>query len=108
MKTGTFISADEPPHVPRDVVARGKAIYERDIRVKVELPENIGKVLVVDVDTGEYLMGDDVNADDDYEVALKAANLYSGHDRFGMRIGYNALDAAGGAIRKTYRREGTA
>ena len=97
--------AETAPRTSRDVVDRGKAIYEQELRSLLETPENVGKVLTINVDTGEYLMGDDVNAEDDYEVAREAADLFPDHGRFGMRIGYNALDAAGGAIRRTYRAE---
>jgi hypothetical protein len=40
-----------------EIVRRGKEIYDRDIRAKVE-PEHRGKLLAVDVDTGDYALGD--------------------------------------------------
>jgi hypothetical protein len=40
-----------------EIVRRGKEIYDRDIRAKVE-PEHRGKLLAVDVDTGDYAIGD--------------------------------------------------
>jgi hypothetical protein len=41
---------------PSEVVRRGQEIYAGSLRASVELPENIGKVIVIDVDTGEYEM----------------------------------------------------
>jgi len=37
---------------------RGNAIYERDIRPKVE-PENEGKIVVIDIETGKWEMDKD-------------------------------------------------
>ncbi len=41
----------------KEVVRRGREIYERDIRSKVE-PEFEGKFIVVDVVTGDYVIAD--------------------------------------------------
>ena len=105
METVAHSSLQDTRHTPSSVVARSKAIYDRVIRRQLEISEDIGKVLVIDVETGAYLMGDDVNGDDDYEVALHAAKLFSDHGRFGTRISYNALDAAGGALKRISRSE---
>jgi hypothetical protein len=40
-----------------EVVAAGSKIYEQSIRRVVETPENIGKMLTLDVETGEYKIG---------------------------------------------------
>lgn len=40
-----------------EVVAAGLRIYEQKIRLLVETPENIGKMLTLDVETGEYKIG---------------------------------------------------
>ncbi|MBC7529189.1 MAG: hypothetical protein H7308_16770 [Chthonomonadaceae bacterium] len=37
-----------------DVAQRGKARYEANIRAEVETPENIGKMVIIDVEAGEY------------------------------------------------------
>ncbi len=41
-----------------EVAQRGQEIYERDIRSQVEA-DNFGKVVAIDVRTGEYELGDD-------------------------------------------------
>ncbi len=41
-----------------EIVQRGQERYEREIRFKVE-PEHQGKMLALDVDTGNYELGDD-------------------------------------------------
>jgi hypothetical protein len=40
-----------------EVVEAGTKIYEQRIRSLVETPENIGKMLTLDVETGEYKIG---------------------------------------------------
>ena len=42
----------------QEVARRGKEIYERDIRAKVE-PEQEGRFLVIDVKSGSYALADD-------------------------------------------------
>jgi hypothetical protein len=41
-----------------EVVAAGKTIYEQQIRQLVETPDNIGKMLTLNIETGEYSIGD--------------------------------------------------
>ena len=41
-----------------EVVAAGKAIYDRQIRQLVETPDNTGKMLTLNIETGEYSIGD--------------------------------------------------
>ena len=40
-----------------EVVAAGSKLYEQRIRPLVETSENIGKMLTLDVETGEYKIG---------------------------------------------------
>jgi hypothetical protein len=37
-----------------EVVAAGKTIYDQQIRQLVETPDNIGKMLALDIETGDY------------------------------------------------------
>ena len=52
-------ATQEMTYTPAEVVERGKAIYDRNIRAHVETPENIGKLLMVDILTGNWVMGAD-------------------------------------------------
>src|ERR671910_1534713 len=45
-------------NVAQEVARRGKEIYEREIRAEVE-PEQEGRFLVVDVNSGSYALADD-------------------------------------------------
>ena len=43
-----------------EITRRGKELYEKSIRTQVETPENIGKIISINVETGEYEIGDDL------------------------------------------------
>ena len=69
----------------------GEALYQQSIRARVEMPENIGKMLIIDVETGDYEID---------EPGLKAAqHLYAKHADaalYGIRIGYDVAETLGG------------
>ncbi len=77
---------------------RGRAIYGERLRALVETPENLGKEIVIDVDTGAYEI--------DAVGAAAARRLRERHPRvrcYGERIGYNAVYTLGGSIERTGR-----
>ena len=66
----------------KEIVRRGQEIYERAIRAQVE-PEHKGKLLVINIETGEYEM----DADD--AAALDRAKARFGRAKtFTLRVGY--------------------
>jgi hypothetical protein len=74
-----------------EVVRRGQALYEQKIRAVVDEPENRGKMLVINIETGEYEMdGDDVAA------AKRAKARFGDAALFAMRIGHRAAYRIGG------------
>lgn len=75
--------------IPEDIVDRGKRLYDERIRPLVE--ENVGKYLLIDVESGDWAMGDDtLELADDLQARHPKALLY------GMRIGYRATARIGG------------
>jgi hypothetical protein len=79
-----------------DVGKRGRALYEQAIRAKVETPENIGKMVIIDVETGDYEV--------DATGIESARRLRARHPQgrlFGMRIGYNVAESFGGVMERT-------
>lgn len=73
------------PHVPEEeIVPRGEAIYERDVRPKLG-PEDEGKFVVIDVATGEY-----VTADDDLKASDLALEKNPEAILYGLRVGPGA------------------
>lgn len=78
------------PHYPKEEFARrGKEIYDRDIRSKVET-DNKGKFLAIDVETGEYEMAEDtLTASQRLFQRLPDAQVWY------VRIGYRAVHRIG-------------
>lgn len=77
------------PVIPEDIVDRGKRIYEERIRPLVE--ENVGKYLLIDVESGDWAMGEDtLELTDEVKARHPDALLYA------MRIGYRATARIGG------------
>ena len=70
-----------------EVAKLGKAWYEDNIRSIVETNENIGKIVVIDVETGEYEVDDlGLDASRHLQAKRREAELY------GIRIGYKSAE----------------
>ena len=85
------------PRYPGNEVGEiGHDLYEREIRPKVETDANIGKIISIDIETGEYEIGDD--------LLVTANRLLAKHPDAAIwseRIGYNAVYAVGGSLYRT-------
>jgi hypothetical protein len=70
-------------------------LYENRIRREVETEVNTGKMVIIDIETGEYEVD---------EAGIKAArNLYAKNPYarlFGIRIGYNVAASLGGVMER--------
>ena len=77
---------------------RAKQLYEGGIRQKVEIDENIGKMVIIDIETGDYEVD---------KTGLQASrNLSKKHPTarlFGIRIGYNVAVSFGGVMERVYK-----
>ncbi len=86
----------QPIHNKEDTAERGDAIYEQQIRAAVETEVNIGKIIAIDIETGDY----EIDAD-----LLKAGRrLKARHPdsvAWAKRIGYDAVYAVGGSLTRT-------
>lgn len=49
-----------PRFSDEEIARRGKALYEQGLRPQVETGENIGKIISIDVETGDYEIDDDL------------------------------------------------
>ena len=74
-----------------EVVAAGSKLYEQKIRPLVETPANIGKMLTLDVETGEYEIG--INSIEG-AIELKKNRLMA--RLFTVRIGHDVGVSFGG------------
>jgi len=85
------------PRMPdKEIIERGQLLYEHQIRPLVENPGNIGKQIVIDVETGEYEIDDD-----GLKASLRLLDRHPEAALYGARIGYNAVYALGGFLRPT-------
>lgn len=78
-----------PRYSKEEIVQRGEALYQSDIRAKVE-PGNKGKILVIDIETGDYEIDDD-----HLKATRRALAKHPGAALYGLRIGYPALGKIG-------------
>ena len=79
-----------------EVAHRAKQFYENGIRQQVESGDNLGKMIVIDAETGEY--GIDKTG---VETALRLKQKKPNARLFTMRIGYDVAVSFGGAMERT-------
>jgi len=73
-----------------EVAARGEAIYEQEIRAKVET-NNKGKYLVLDIESGGYEIDEE-----DLAATKRMMAKFPDAVLYGLRIGYPAAYRLGG------------
>ena len=86
-----------PRYSNEEIVRRGQEIYERRLRLQLE-DGNEGKVLAIDVETGDYELDSDEIA-----ASRRAMAKSPGHALYLMRIGYESLYGFNGGPRQTKR-----
>ncbi len=79
-----------------EVQRRGRELYECSIRAQVETEANIGKIVSIDIETGDYEIDADLLAAGDRLLARHPDAAI-----WGERIGYDAVYAVGGARTRT-------
>ncbi len=81
----------------QEVGRRGEELYRQHIRQQVETEANIGKMVIIDIDSGDYEVGDDLAI-----VATQQLRDRHADGRFyGIRIGYNVATTIGGVMERT-------
>ncbi len=75
-----------------DIYERGKKLYDEVLRSVVETPENIGKIISIDPETGDYAIADDLIA-----AGKAVRERHPGALMYAARIGFDAVYAFGGA-----------
>jgi hypothetical protein len=82
-----------PPFSSDEIARRGKKLYQEPLRDKIETEENIGKIVSIDIESGDY----EIDAD----LLQAASRLRARHPDaalWGERIGYDAVYALGAGI----------
>jgi hypothetical protein len=84
-----------PRYAGDEISRRGHELYE-SIRPQVETEENIGKLISIDIESGDYEVGDDV-----LSTAKQVLARHPGAAVWTGRIGYNAVVSLGGTLTRT-------
>ena len=80
---------------PGEISRRGKEIYQKKIKHLVE-PQDTGKFIVIDVQSGDYEVDEEhIAASDRLRQRHPAAVTYAG------KVGYQAAYSLGGRLRPT-------
>ena len=88
--------ASQPP--PQNSVQRGQQWYENGIRQQVDTEENVGKIVAIDVETGEFVLAPD-------HIAALAAirGRVANPFLYFLRVGYVTPTKIGGALKRETR-----
>lgn len=74
---------------------RAQELYER-LRSEIETPENIGKLIVMEVESGDYEIDDR-----GIETSRRLQSRHPNATLYALRIGYKAVEAPGGILERT-------
>jgi hypothetical protein len=87
------------PRFSRDeIVRRGEEWYEGKLRAAVETEENIGKIISIDIETGDYTIGKDP-----VETSSLLLKKHPDAALYGARIGYDAAYSFGAGLTRRAR-----
>lgn len=86
-----------PRFSSEEVVRRGEELYAQRIRDQVETESNIGKLVSIDIETGDYEIGTDDSLDAPHRLHAR----HPGAAVYTKRIGYNAVYTLGGVLERT-------
>jgi hypothetical protein len=81
-----------------EIARRGEEIYAQRLRNSVETNDNLGKIIVIDIETGDYEIDEDGLA-----ANRRALAKHPGAALYGMRIGYDAVESFGGELVRVKR-----
>jgi hypothetical protein len=79
-----------------EVAQQAMKLYEAGIREAVEIESNIGKMVIIDIETGRYHV--DLNG---IESARYLRQYNPTARLFGIKIGYNVAASFGGIMERT-------
>jgi hypothetical protein len=93
----TQLNSNTPTTAPNPlkIARRGQDLYNRSIRTQVETQDNNGKIIAIDLTTGNYEIDDNLlAATDRLQSQFPEAIIWA------ERIGFNAVYAVGGTLTK--------
>ncbi len=77
-----------------EIRERGQQWYDQKLRPLLGMPENIGKIVVIDIETGDYEI-DSVGL----TANKRALARHPTGTFYGVRVGYEAVESLGGGLR---------
>ena len=77
----------------QEIQTAGEALYESKIRALVDTDINLGKLLALDIKTGDF----EIDPDSTLAAAIRLRERQPEANIFGLRIGYDAVYAFGAA-----------
>jgi hypothetical protein len=95
-KINAEVPSMETKYSGEEIGRRGQEIYEQRLRPLVETENNIGKIISIDVESGDYEIADDLLA-----AGRRLQQRRPDALMYGKRIGYNAVYAVGGSLVRT-------
>jgi len=85
-----------PRFANEEIARRGKELYEQRLRPQVETDENIGKIISIDIESGDYAIDDDL-----LKAAHRVLDRHPDAALWMQRIGYDAVYAFGSSLLRT-------
>ena len=83
----------EKEYTGEEIAARGEAVYDAKLRQILDVPENRGKVVAVDIDSGDYAVGRrSLDVVTELQARRPEAFIYI------LRVGYPAAISIGGGF----------
>ena len=82
----------------RKIGERAEEFYEQKLRTQVETDDNIGKIILIDVNSGDYEI-DDVSIEASRRLKARRPDA----EPCGLRIGYSAAYSFGGTLTRRKR-----
>ena len=79
-----------------EVALRAKTLYQQNLQGVLETPENVGKMVIIDIESGDYEMDDE-----GIDSAKKLRSRHPNGRLFGIRVGYRTAEAIGGVLRRS-------
>jgi hypothetical protein len=86
---GEETTMGHPRYTKEEIATRGKAIYDQQIRAQVE-PGQIGKFLIIDIETGDYDLDED-----EFAASQRAHTRHPDGAFFGLRVGFRVSGRMG-------------
>ncbi|WP_395145585.1 hypothetical protein [Armatimonas sp.] len=83
----------EKQYTKEEIVARGEAIYTSQLRTIIENEENLGKIVMIDIESGDYVIANTgLEASQQIRVRRPEGVFCA------LRIGYTAVETIGGVL----------